>query len=157
MIVSPLPPPPPHPPPHFNTDCNNKCCNIATLYQNQIKMPVSLYISKVGDAAKSGAISNELMSRYGIYVQAINYPTVARGTERLRLAPTAHHKREMMDYFVESVATVWREAGLPMFEQTHPKACENCKRDLSLSRLYSAEPICKRSNCTYQSMQAALV
>lgn len=111
---------------------------------------------QVGDAEKSTAVSNALMSQYGIYVQAINYPTVARGSERLRLAPTAHHTRTMMDYFVESVASVWREAGLPMHEHVHPKACESCKRDLSLSQLYSDEPICARSNCTYQSMQAAL-
>ena len=124
---------------------------------------LSIYLSislcvfpQVGDAAQSTELSDELLSRYGIYVQAINYPTVARGTERLRLAPTAHHTRHMMDYFVESVATVWREAGLPMFEQTHPKACENCQRDLSLPELYGDKPICMRSNCTYQSMQAGL-
>lgn len=110
----------------------------------------------VGDAAQSTAVSNALMSKYGIYVQAINYPTVARGTERLRLAPTAHHTHEMMDYFVDSVANIWRESGLPMHKHVHPKACESCKRDLSLSQLYSQEPICGRSNCTYQNMQAAL-
>ncbi|XP_076468796.1 5-aminolevulinate synthase, erythroid-specific, mitochondrial-like [Babylonia areolata] len=110
----------------------------------------------VGDAAVSMALSNELMSQHGIYVQAINYPTVARGTERLRLAPTAHHTRQMMDYFVDSISSVWREAGQPMFQHTHPKACESCKKDLSLGRLYSPEPICQRSNCTYQSMQMAL-
>lgn len=111
---------------------------------------------QVGDAEVSAAVSNELMERFGIYVQAINYPTVARGSERLRLAPTAHHTQEMMDYFVESVTTVWREAGLPMFQRAHPKACESCKQELSLPKLYGAEPICMRSNCTYQSMQATL-
>jgi 5-aminolevulinate synthase len=110
----------------------------------------------VGDAATCTDISNQLMSNYGIYVQAINYPTVARGSERLRLAPTAHHTQPMMDYFVESVATVWKKSGLPMFQQTHPAACESCKADLSLQSLYGKEKVCGRSNCTYQTMQAAL-
>lgn len=111
---------------------------------------------QVGDAEKCTDVSNILMSQYGIYVQAINYPTVARGTERLRLAPTAHHSRQMMDFFVQSIVSAWRAKGLPLFTTTHPKACESCKKDLSLPRLYGAEPICSRSNCTYQSMQAAL-
>lgn len=41
-----------------------------------------------------------MMSHYNIYVQAINYPTVARGEELLRIAPTPHHTPEMMKYFV---------------------------------------------------------
>lgn len=41
-----------------------------------------------------------MMSRHNIYVQAINYPTVARGDELLRIAPTPHHTPEMMKYFV---------------------------------------------------------
>lgn len=46
-----------------------------------------------------------MMSRYNIYVQAINYPTVARGEELLRIAPTPHHTPQMMSYFVgESAA-----------------------------------------------------
>lgn len=40
------------------------------------------------------------MSRYNIYVQAINYPTVAKGEELLRIAPTPHHTPQMMFYFV---------------------------------------------------------
>ncbi|PVD24986.1 hypothetical protein C0Q70_15483 [Pomacea canaliculata] len=110
----------------------------------------------VGDAAKCTEASNLLINNYGIYVQSINYPTVARGSERLRLAPTAHHGQDMMDYFVESTASVWRSLGLPMHSQVHPKACESCRRDLSLEQLYQPEPICSRSNCTYQNMQAAL-
>lgn len=41
-----------------------------------------------------------MMSRHNIYVQAINYPTVARGEELLRIAATPHHTPEMMKYFV---------------------------------------------------------
>ena len=46
--------------------------------------------------------------------QAINYPTVPRGQEKLRVAPTPHHTKEMMDKFVEDVATVWEEVGLDL-------------------------------------------
>lgn len=41
-----------------------------------------------------------MMCRYNIYVQAINYPTVAKGEELLRIAPTPHHTPQMMFYFV---------------------------------------------------------
>ena len=81
---------------------------------------------------------------------------MARGSERLRLVPTAHHTPHLMDFFVRSISTVWREFRLPMFRHIHPKSCENCRRDLSLQKLYGPDPICDRSNCTYQSMQAAL-
>lgn len=46
------------------------------------------------------------MEKYNIYVQPINYPTVARGKEMLRVAPTPHHTKEMMDDFVEVLTKV---------------------------------------------------
>lgn len=51
-------------------------------------------------------IGNTLLENYNIYVQPINYPTVARGKEMLRVAPTPHHTREMMDEFVKILAKV---------------------------------------------------
>lgn len=55
---------------------------------------------QVVDAAKNTEVCDIMMSRYYIYVQAINYPTVARGEEVLRIAPTPHHTPQMMQYFV---------------------------------------------------------
>lgn len=55
---------------------------------------------QVGDAEKNTEICDIMLSRYNIYVQAINYPTVAKGEELMRVAPTPHHKPQMMVYFV---------------------------------------------------------
>lgn len=55
---------------------------------------------QVSNAEKNTEVCDLMMSRHNIYVQAINYPTVARGEELLRIAPTPHHTPEMMKYFV---------------------------------------------------------
>ena len=57
--------------------------------------------------------SQMLMDRYNIYVQDINYPTVARGQEKLRIAPTPFHTQGMQDHFVDSLVNVWHELDLP--------------------------------------------
>lgn len=54
----------------------------------------------MADAEKNTRICDLLMSRYNIYVQAINYPTVAKGEELLRIAVTPHHTPQMMLHFV---------------------------------------------------------
>ena len=53
------------------------------------------------------------MEKYQIYVQDINYPTVRRGEEKLRIVPTPFHTKEMCDEFVNAVVDVWHHLELP--------------------------------------------
>ena len=61
----------------------------------------------VGDPVKTKKISDVLLAEYGVYVQPINYPTVPRGTERLRFTPGPSHTEEMMRELTEALVEIW--------------------------------------------------
>jgi 5-aminolevulinate synthase len=61
----------------------------------------------VGDPVHTKLVSDFLLNDHGIYVQPINYPTVPRGTERLRFTPTPFHDDAMMDQLVEVMDALW--------------------------------------------------
>ncbi len=67
---------------------------------------------EVGDPVHCKMVSDILLADYGIYVQPINYPTVPRGTERLRFTPSPAHTDEMMDRLVEALETLWTHCNI---------------------------------------------
>ena len=67
---------------------------------------------QVGDPVVCKALSDRLLAGWDIYVQPINYPTVPRGTERLRFSPSPVHDAEMMGRLIEALNTLWTEFSL---------------------------------------------
>jgi 5-aminolevulinate synthase len=61
----------------------------------------------VGDPVKAKKISDVLLAEYGVYVQPINYPTVPRGTERLRFTPGPTHNEQMMRELTQALVEIW--------------------------------------------------
>lgn len=74
-----------------------------------------------------------MMEKHGIYVQDINYPTVPRGEEKLRIAPTPHHTDEMKEVFVNALVDTWEELGIPLVEDHVPEpACYRIGIDIPM-------------------------
>ena len=68
----------------------------------------------IGDPVKCKMISDILMNDWGIYVQPINYPTVPKGTERLRITPGPLHSDADIDHLVTALASLWRQCALAL-------------------------------------------
>ncbi|KAF3690041.1 5-aminolevulinate synthase, nonspecific, mitochondrial [Channa argus] len=103
-----------------------------------VHCPSHIIPVRVSNAEKNTEVCDIMMSRHNIYVQAINYPTVARGEELLRIAPTPHHTPEMMKYFVERLVQTWKEVGLDL--RPHSSAeCTFCQQPLHFELMSERE------------------
>jgi 5-aminolevulinate synthase len=70
----------------------------------------------VRDAVLCKQISDILLDRYGIFIQPINHPTVARETERLRITPAPHHSDEDIECLVHALREIWADLGMNSVE-----------------------------------------
>jgi 5-aminolevulinate synthase len=71
---------------------------------------------RVGDPEKCKAASDLLIREHGIYIQPINYPTVPRGSERLRITPGPFHDEVLIERLVTALVAVWKRLDLSLEE-----------------------------------------
>ncbi|XP_034552724.1 LOW QUALITY PROTEIN: 5-aminolevulinate synthase, nonspecific, mitochondrial-like [Notolabrus celidotus] len=103
-----------------------------------VHCPSHIIPVQVSDAEKNSEICDIMMSRYNIYVQAINYPTVAKGEELLRIAPTPHHTPQMMYFFVDRLVETWKEVGLELKPHSSGE-CDFCQQPLHFELMTERE------------------
>lgn len=113
----------------------------------------------IGDPKRSTMLSDELLRTHGHYVQAINYPTVPRGQEKLRLTPTPHHTIEMMDNFVEDLVEAWTTIGLPLEANSCGPSCKVCRKTIDVTnpgKHHALVQNCHRPNCPRTAVAASI-
>ncbi|HFB2048375.1 MAG TPA: 5-aminolevulinate synthase [Hyphomicrobiaceae bacterium MAG_BT-2024] len=85
----------------------------------------------VGDAVQCKKASDRLLEKHNIYIQPINYPTVPKGTERLRITPTPHHTEHMILELCDALVETWETLSLP---------CDGVKHVVPMHQHVSLQP-----------------
>ncbi len=101
----------------------------------------------VGNAELCKAASDMLLERHSIYIQPINYPTVPRGAERLRITPTPHHGDAHITHLVEAMVDVWTTLGLSFTEASDIESPFANDADCTYPQ--------KKQDCSYPQMKRA--
>lgn len=79
----------------------------------------------VGDPELCKMATDRLLEKHGVYIQPINYPTVPRGTERLRITPTPFHSDELIDTLKDALLETWEALGIPFPEKEQAPAAHS--------------------------------
>ena len=85
----------------------------------------------VGDPELCKAATDHLLDKHGIYIQPINYPTVPRGTERLRITPGPFHSDNLIDELASALLETWQTIGIP-FADSDPHEISKSERIIPL-------------------------
>ena len=110
----------------------------------------------VRDARNCKAASDLLLHRYGIYIQPINYPTVPRGSERLRITPTPYHDDALVEALCEALIDVWQTLGLPLKQRADVVTTPGPIARRLVRHGRSGEPDCGDLSTNYGNVAAML-
>jgi 5-aminolevulinate synthase len=94
----------------------------------------------VGNADLCRQISDVLLNEYNIYIQPINYPTVPRGTERLRITASPFHSEADIDHLTTSLAEIWSSPLVEHFSSRDVSGTKSCREQAAFRSVWLPTP-----------------